>query len=62
MDSQPLTSALLGKLLPIKDRDIGRYYKHHLSDYETWIQKEHATDWLLLSDNIGEHFSIDETQ
>lgn len=62
MDSQPLTSALLGKLFPIKDSDIERYYKHHLSGYETWTQKEHATDWVLLPENIGEHCSIDETQ
>lgn len=39
-----------------------RYYKHHLSDYGSWEQKEHATDWVLLAKNIGEHCSIDETQ
>ena len=38
------------------------YYKHHLSDYEVWTQKEHATDWVLLPENIGEYLSIDETQ
>ena len=62
MDSLPLTAALLGKLFPIKGSDIERYYKHHLSDYEVWTQKEHATDWVLLPENIGEYLSIDETQ
>ena len=38
------------------------YYKHHLSDYEVWTQKGHATDWVLLPENIGEYLSIDETQ
>ena len=62
MDSLPLTAALLGTLFPIKGSDIERYYKHHLSDYEVWTQKEHATDWVLLPENIGEYLSIDETQ
>ena len=62
MDSLPLTAALLGKLFPIKGSDIERYYKHHLSDYEVWTQKGHATDWVLLPENIGEYLSIDETQ
>ena len=62
MDSLPLTAALLGKLFPIKGSDIERYYKHHLSEYEVWAQKDHATDWVLLSENIGERLSIDETQ
>ena len=62
MDSLPLTAALLGKLFPIKGSDIERYYKHHLSDYEVWTQKDHATEWVLLPDNIGEYLSIDETQ
>lgn len=58
MDSLPLTAALLGKLFPIKGSDIERYYKRHLSDYEVWTQKEHATDWVLLPENIGEYLSI----
>ncbi len=62
MDSLPLTAALLGKLFPIKGSDIERYYKHHLSDYEVWTQKDHATEWMLLPENIGEYLSIDETQ
>ena len=62
MDSLPLTAALLGKLFPINGSDVERYYKHHLSDYEVWTQKDHATEWVLLPDNIGEYLSIDETQ
>lgn len=44
MDSLPLTAALLGKLFPINGSDVERYYKHHLSDYEVWTQKDHATE------------------
>ena len=62
MDSLPLTAALLGKLFPIKGSEVERYYKHHLSDYDVWEQKNHAADWVLLEGNIGERLSIDETQ
>lgn len=40
---------------------LTKNYKHRLSDFNTWDQKEHAKDWILLEDNIGEYLSIDET-
>lgn len=61
MDRLPLTAALLGKLFHIKGSEIERYYKHHLSDYKDWPEKEHASEWVLLAENIGENCSIDET-
>lgn len=62
MDNLPLTATALGRFFHLKGSEIERYYKYHLSDYKTWDQKEHAIDWILLSKNIGEHCSIDETQ
>ena len=41
--------------------NLERAYKHHLSDYPEWVQREHASDWVLIEENIGEHLSIDET-
>ena len=38
-----------------------RQYKEHLSGYSEWDQKEHAEQWLVFPDNIGERLSIDET-
>ena len=32
-----------------------------MSDFNDWEQKEHAEDWLLFADDIGEKLSIDET-
>jgi len=32
-----------------------------LSDFNTWSQKQHATEWLLFSKNLGTHLSLDET-
>jgi len=37
-----------------------QYFKH-LSDYMTWSQKLHASDWLVFPDNIGAFLSMDET-
>ena len=61
MDRLPLTAASLARCFHIKGSEVERYYKHHLSDFETWTQKEHATDWVLLSENLGACCSIDET-
>lgn len=62
MDNLPLTANALGRFFHIKGSDVERYYKHHLSDFEDWNQKSHATDWVLLAKNMGTHLSIDETQ
>jgi transposase len=62
MDSQPVTANALGRYFHIKGSEIERYYKHHLSDFTSWDQRAHATDWVLQASNIGERCSIDETQ
>lgn len=35
-------------------------YRRHLSDFFTWNQLEHASDWILFKENIGSCLSIDE--
>ena len=40
---------------------MSKNYKNHLSSYLTWDQKKHSEEWLLFSDNLGEHICIDET-
>jgi transposase len=62
MDNLPVTANSLGRYFHIKGREVERYYKHHLSDFTTWDQRDHATDWVLIPSNIGERCSIDETQ
>jgi transposase len=32
-----------------------------LSDFNNWEAREHAQEWLIFPENIGEHLSIDET-
>lgn len=40
---------------------LQQQYKHHISDYKDWDQREHATEWMLFEKNMGTHLSIDET-
>ena len=42
-------------------KTFARQYKDHLSDFHTWDQKEHADEWLLFEDNVGERLGVDET-
>ena len=61
MDTTPVTARSLGNTYHVDGDNLERSYKYHLSDYGTWVQKEHAGDWVLVPDNIGEHLCIDET-
>ena len=38
-----------------------RNYKDHLGGFRSWDQLEHASDWILLPDNMGTRLGIDET-
>lgn len=38
-----------------------RQYKDYLSDFKVWNQKSHAKEWMLFTQNIGSHLSLDET-
>ena len=41
-------------------KKLQRQYKKHLSNFSTWEQREHASEWLIFPENIGSHLSIDE--
>ena len=56
-----MTARCLGKFLFADGDNLERSYKHSLSDFTDWVQKDHASDWILLEENIGGRLSIDET-
>jgi hypothetical protein len=31
---------------------LQQQYKHHISDYKDWDQREHAKEWMLFEKNI----------
>lgn len=61
MDSCPIAARSLERPYHIDGDQLERQYKEHLSGYSEWDQKEHAEQWLVFPDNIGERLSIDET-
>ena len=61
MDTYPISSRSLEKHYFINGDQLGQQYKEHLSDYHQWNQKEHAQEWMIFPDNMGEYLSIDET-
>lgn len=61
LDTTPVTARSLGNTNHVDGDNLERSYKYHLSDYSTWVQKDHAGDWVLVPDNIGEHLCIDKT-
>lgn len=61
MDNYPVSSRSLEKHYFIDGDQFGQQYKDHLSDYHQWDQKEHAQEWMIFPDNVGEQLSIDET-
>jgi transposase len=62
LDTYPIPAHWLEKIYPhIDGEQFGRQYKEHLSNFKTWEAKEHAQQWLIFPENIGEHLSIDET-
>lgn len=61
MDNYPISSNSLEKFYYINGNHFGQQYKDHLSDFNSWEQKEHAQDWILFPENIGENLGIDET-
>ena len=61
MDHYPISSNSLEKFYSINGNYFGKQYKEHLSGFNDWEQKEHANDWILFPENMGEHLSLDET-
>jgi transposase len=45
----------------LNGKQLCEQYKEHLSDFKDWKEKDHAGEWLVFPDNMGEYLSIDET-
>ena len=61
LDTYPISSNSLEKFYHIDGDQLGRQYKEHLSDYNSWAQRPHADDWMTFPKNVGSRLSIDET-
>ena len=61
LDNHPVSCHQLGRMYQMDGKLLQQQYKHHISDYKDWDQKEHASEWMLFEENMGTHLSIDET-
>jgi transposase len=61
LDNHPISCQSLSKFFHVDGKQLEHQYVAHLSNFLSWEQREHATDWILFEDNIGPHLSIDET-
>ena len=55
-----MTARSLGKFFFTDGDTLERCYKDSLSGFREWNQLEHASDWVLLPENIGEHLKVKE--
>jgi transposase len=61
LDTKPVSAKSLGEYYNLNGKLLEQQYRDHLSDFLEWDQGEHACDWILFENNIGEYISIDET-
>ena len=61
MDDEPITARQIGHTYMINSSTFAKRYKDTLSDFETWEQKGHACEWMLLPQNVGREHGMDET-
>lgn len=61
MDTYPIPARSLERYYKINGETLEKNYKEHLSGYREWDQLEHADNWILQEENMGEYLSIDES-
>ncbi len=61
MDSKPISCFHLGEYFQVDGKQLQQQYKDHISTYKDWDQKDHAADWMVFPQNMGNRLSIDET-
>ena len=61
LDTKPVSAKSIGDYFGVDGKLLEEQYRDHLSNFHTWDQLEHATNWIVFPQNMGEHISIDET-
>lgn len=60
VDTRTDTISNIASYYQVSKEKLHRHYKHKVSGYKQWNQISHAEDYLLYSQNISHHLSIDE--
>lgn len=61
LDTRPVSVKSVGDYFGVNGKLLEEQYREHLSDFYSWDQLSHSTDWILFQENIGPNLSIDET-
>ena len=61
MDTYPIPARSLERYFKVNGDTLEKNYKEHLSGFREWDQASHASDWILIPENMGENLSIDES-
>jgi transposase len=61
LDTKPVSAKSIGDYFGVDGKLLEEQYRDHLSNFHSWSQFEHASDWILFPENIGAFISIDET-
>jgi len=60
LDNNPVSANSVGKSYRVDGSQLAKHYKNHLSNYYDWDQFDHAGEWVLYAENIGERLCLDE--
>lgn len=61
IETTPISITTLARRNGLNGQTLRKQYKECISDYRTWDQYDHAEDYILYPDDIGEDLSLDET-
>lgn len=61
IDNNPVTFKQVADVYRLNASTLSKAYRNKLSDFLSWDQRSHATEWILHEENIGEYMGIDET-
>lgn len=50
----------MGELFQLDGKRLQEQYIRHLSGFMNWDQLDHADNWILFPENMGEYLSLDE--
>lgn len=60
VDTRPDTISNIASYFQVNSQTLHRHYKHLVSGFKQWSQRDHAEDYILYPENIRENISIDE--
>ncbi len=61
MDNNPISCKTLGEIYGSDGKKLQEQYAAHLRVLSGWKEADHAKDWLLFPEIMGEYLPIDET-